>query len=155
MNLIHNCLNPIDCDLDHRNLDNVFQKDPESPSSLKLRTFLAACEQLAHHWNIIKVNRFKYRLTEYSWVNHIIDRIPRTTDPSSIMNYKTLHLSQNRLFMIYGDSDKQKLYIGKDYTFAAAKLNLAFHNLLDLFTALKSVWKPIREAKKIELQSGM
>ena len=82
---------------------------------------------LAHHWHLIKKERFAYRIANHGHLDIYVNELPRATNEGKLLNIKTLVLSCKTPYM--NPQDGLKVYINKEYSSAAGKLHLIFFEL--------------------------
>jgi hypothetical protein len=85
---------------------------------------------MAHHWGMIKKEKYAYRVANHGHLDIYINEIPRSTNESKIFSVKTFVLSCKTPYM--KTKDGAKVFISKEYSNAAGKLHLSFYTLHDL-----------------------
>lgn len=112
-------------DLNYRVLDEL--NSPEDEKAYQLKSFLNSVEMLAHHWQLIKKERYAYRIANHGHLDIYVNELPRATNEGKLLNIKTLVLSCKTPYM--NPQDGLKVYINKEYSSAAGKLHLIFFEL--------------------------
>lgn len=115
-------------EIDYRVLDEL--NSVESEQSYSLKSFLNSVEMLAHHWQMIKKERYQYRVMNHGHLDVYINEMPRSTHEGKIFNILTFVLSCKTPYM--KTKDGSKVFISKEYSNAAGKLHLNFYMLHDL-----------------------
>jgi len=85
---------------------------------------------LAHHWGMIRKEKYAHRIANHGHLDLYINEIPRATNEGKIFNIKTFVLSCKTPYM--KTKDGAKVFISKEYSHAAGKLHLNFYQLHDL-----------------------
>lgn len=115
-------------DIDYRVLDEL--NSVEDEQSIGLKAFLNSLEMLAQHWEMIKKEKYAFRVATHGHLDIYINEIPRATNEGKIFNIKTFVLSCKTPYM--KTKDGAKVFISKEYSNAAGKLHLSFYTLTDL-----------------------
>lgn len=82
---------------------------------------------LAHHWRLIKKERYAYRVANHGHLDIYVNELARAINEGKILNIKTLVLSCKTPYM--KTQDGIRVYISKEYSSAAGKLHLIFFEL--------------------------
>ena len=97
----------------------------ESEAAQSFRFYLNELEALARHWNLVKAEKFKHRLSDYGSLDVYINELPRSTHCGKLFCVKTFVLSCKTPYMKLKDG--AKIFISKEYSHAAGKLHLSFY----------------------------
>jgi hypothetical protein len=114
--------------VDYKILDELNSIESEEASVLK--EYLNSVEMVAHHWQMVKKDKYLYRIQNHGHLDTYINEIPRATNEGKIINIKTFVLSCKTPYM--KTKDGAKVFISKEYSNAAGKLHLNFYTLHDL-----------------------
>lgn len=85
---------------------------------------------MAHHWGMIKKEKYSYRVANHGHLDIYINEIPRSFNEGKVFSVKTFVLSCKTPYM--KTKDGAKVFISKEYSNAAGKLHLSFYTLHDL-----------------------
>ena len=114
--------------VDYKILDEL--NSIESDEASVLKEYLNSVEMVAHHWQMVKKDKYLYRIQNHGHLDTYINEIPRATNEGKIINIKTFVLSCKTPYM--KTKDGAKVFISKEYSNAAGKLHLNFYTLHDL-----------------------
>lgn len=110
-------------EIDYRVLDEL--NSIECEESYNFKAFLNSLEMLAHHWGMLKKDKYAHRIASHGHLDIYINEIPRATNEGKIFNIKTFVLSCKTPYM--KTKDDAKVFISKEYSNAAGKLHLSFY----------------------------
>jgi hypothetical protein len=102
----------------------------DSEQSAPLKSFLNSLEAIAHHWGMVKKEKYAHRLVNHGPLDIYINEIPRSANEGKFFGVKTFILSCKTPYM--KTKDGAKVFISKEYSNAAGKLHLSFYTLHDL-----------------------
>ena len=115
-------------EIDYRVLDEL--NSIESDQCPNLKAYLNSLESMAHHWTMLKKEKYVHRLANHAHLDIYINEIPRSTNEGKIFSVKIFVLSCKTPYM--KTKDGAKVFISKEYSNAAGKLHLSFYTLHDL-----------------------
>jgi hypothetical protein len=126
------------------------QAGPDSSVVLPAKLFLASLESVASYWashQVIDPKQFSYRLQKFGNLEpYLTEHLPRSTSRGNVLSIKSLLLT-NRCPK-GTNQDGLEIWAGKEYSFAAAKLQLWYINTLEFCKGVEGKWIEICEAKK-------
>ena len=129
--------------IDYSTLDEFNSIDNEQSSAL--RAYLNSLEIMAHHWGMIKKEKYQHRVANHGHLDIYINEIPRSINEGKVFNVKTFVLSCKTPYM--KTKEGTKVFISKEYSNAAGKLHLSFYTLHDLI--LRELNQKLEQINKI------